>query len=58
MKNVKIATLRLILARKGSNYFFRTFVVTFSHLVEGLLTLKNDVEFILKGLGKNANKND
>ena len=58
MKNAKNVTLRLILARKGSNYFFQTFVVTFSHLVEGLLTQKNDVEFILKGLGKNANKND
>ena len=44
MKNAKNVTLRLILAMTGLNTLLQTFVVTFSHLVEGLLTQNNDVE--------------
>ena len=57
VKTTKSVTLRLILARKGSIFLFQTFVVTFSRLLEGLLTPKNDVEFVLKGFGKNTTRN-
>ena len=50
VKNAKNVTLRHILARKGSNSFFQTLMVSFSDLVEGLLILRNDVESSLRGV--------
>ena len=56
MKNAKVVALRLILGRTMSFFFSATFVMTLFDLVEGLLTLKNEVEPILNDPGKNKSK--